>query len=222
MAGRRLVLLGLLLFVPTTAAAEGERTPILGGGVVGAAVRDDALAGVGADATWWKWRVGVAAEGSILWRADDAAKRVAVLGVSARLLAFDSLVESLLEPRNVELGIELHGVIERWFWNDDAQSDATRYGVGLALRLRGGSDYDMSSLLAESRVFVRVMATPAIGQDSIVGRMLTPPKDRDTGSLTIMIGLGAAFGSGDPDYLQRFRMEPFSPAAQRLASGWLE
>jgi hypothetical protein len=37
-----------------------------------------------------------------------------------------------------------------------------------------------------------------------------------------MVGVGAAFGTGDPDYLQRFRMEPFSPAAQRLANGWLE
>lgn len=215
MAGR---LVFALLLAPTIAAAEGERTPILGGSVVGAAVRDDALAGGSGDVTWWKWRVGLAAEGSILWRADDAAKRVAVLGVSARLLAFDSLVESLLEPRNVELGIELHGIVERWFWDDDR----TRYGVGVALRLRGGSDYDMSSLLAESRVFVRVMATPAIGHDVVVGRMLTPPKDRDTGALTIMVGVGAAFGTGDPDYLQRFRMEPFSPAAQRLASGWLE
>lgn len=218
MAGRLVI---ALLLAPTIAAAEGERTPILGGSVVGAAANEDALAGVGGEATWWKWRVGVAAEGSILWRADDAVKRVAVLGASVRLLAFDSLVESLLEPRNVELGIELHGLVERWFWNDDS-SNTTRYGVGLALRLRGGSDYDMSNLLAESRFFVRVMTTPAIGHDAIVGRMLTPPRERDTGALTIMVGLGAAFGTGDPDYLQRFRMEPFSPAAQRLASGWLE
>jgi hypothetical protein len=37
-----------------------------------------------------------------------------------------------------------------------------------------------------------------------------------------MIGLGASWGTGDPDYLERFRMEPFSPAARRLAGGWFE
>jgi hypothetical protein len=217
MAGRRFVL-GLLL-VPSIAAADGERTPIIGGAIVGAGTHEDALGGVQADATWWAWRLGVSAEGAMLWRADATAKRAAVLGVSARLLAFDTLVESLLEPRNVELGVELHGIVERWIDDDST----TRYGVGLALRLRGGSDYDMSNLLAESRFFVRVMTTPAIGQSPIVGRMITPPTTtRDSGSLTIMVGVGAAFGTGDPDYLQRFRMEPFSPAAQRLASGWLE
>ena len=219
MAGRRLVR-GLLL-VPSIALADGERTPIIGGAVVGAGTHEDALGGIQADATWWAWRFGVSAEGAMLWRADDATKRAAVLGVSARLLAFDTLVESLLEPRNVELGVELHGIVERWMWSGDDDS-VTRYGVGLALRLRGGSDYDMSNLLAESRFFVRVMTTPAIGQSAVVGRMITPPTTRDTGSLTIMVGVGAAFGTGDPDYLQRFRMEPFSPAAQRLASGWLE
>jgi hypothetical protein len=216
MAGRRFVL-GLLL-VPSIAAADGERTPIIGGSVVGAGTHENALGGVQADATWWAWRFGISAEGAMLWRADDAAKRAAVLGVSARLLAFDTLVESLLEPRNVELGVELHGIVERWIDDDST----TRYGVGLALRLRGSSDYDMSNLLAESRFFVRVMTTPAIGQSAVLGRMITPPTPRDTGSLTIMVGVGAAFGTGDPDYLQRFRMEPFSPAARRLASGWLE
>ena len=44
-------------------------------------------------------------------------------------------------------------IVERWMWNDD-QDNVTKYGVGLALRLRGGGDYDMSNLLAESRVFV--------------------------------------------------------------------
>ena len=105
----------------------------------------------------------------MLWRADDAAKRAAVLGASVRLLAFDTLVESLLEPRNVELGVELHGIVERWINDDDS---STRYGVGVALRLRGGSDYDMSNLIAESRFFVRVTTTPAIGQSAVIGRMI--------------------------------------------------
>jgi hypothetical protein len=118
MAGRRFVL-GLLL-VPSIAAADGERTPIIGGAVVGAATHEDARGGVQAEATWWTWRVGVSAEGAMLWRADDAAKRAAVLGVSARLLAFDTLVESLLEPRNVELGVELHGIVERWIDENSA------------------------------------------------------------------------------------------------------
>ncbi len=217
----RLVLAALLI-APAMAAADGERTPMLGGAVIGAAAQEHALAGAVVDAAWWHWRVGLSAEGSMMWSGDDASRRVTVLGLSARLLVFDRLVESLLEPRDVELGIELQGIVERAWWNDASPlPDVTRYGVGVAVRLRGGGEYDLSSLLAESRVFVRVMAAPLI-EDPTIARMTTPPKERDTGQLTIMIGLGAAFGTGDPDYLERFRMEPFSPAARRLAGGWFE
>jgi hypothetical protein len=217
------VLLGVALIVaPGVAAAEGERTPMLGGAVVGAAANNDALAGVEVEAAWSLWRLGLSAEGSMMWSADAESRRVAVLGVSARLLVFDAAVQSLFEPRDVELGIELHAIVERAWWSTASSEPVTnRYGVGVAVRLRGTSDYDMSSLLAESRVFVRLMASPSSDGTSIA-RMLTPPKERDTGELMIVFGVGAAWGRGDPDYLQRFRMEPFSPAAQRLAAGWFE
>jgi hypothetical protein len=212
----------VLLLAPATAFADGERTPMFGGAVVGAANHEDALAGVALEAAWWQWRLGISAEGSMMWSGDDAAHRVTVLGLSTRLLVFDTLVQSLLEPRDVELGIELQGIVERaWGTSGSPEADGTRYGVGLALRLRGGGEYDLSSLLAESRVFVRVMTQRPLAQDSI-SRMVTPPGARDTGQVTIMVGLGAAWGSGDPDYLERFREEPFSPAARRLASGWFE
>jgi hypothetical protein len=207
-----------LVLAPTVAAAEGERTPMIGGAVVGAAAHEDALGGASLDVTWWAWRAGLSLEGTMLWRADSSAERVAVVGVGVRLLAYDALVESWLEPRNVELGIELQGIAERWLWNDD-WSTPTRYGLGVAVRLRGGSDYDLSSLLAESRVFLRVMKTPPTSES--IGRTVGPAMtERDP--ITIMIGIGASWGSGTPEYLDRFRMEPFSPPARRLAGNWLE
>jgi hypothetical protein len=219
-SGRGIALGIVLLLAPASAVADGERTPMIGGSFVGAAAHEDALAGVELEAAWWQWRLGFSAEGSMMWSGDDASRRVTVLGLSTRLLVFDTLIESLLEPRDVELGIELQGIVERAWWTSGSpEADATRYGVGVALRLRGGGEYDLSSLLAESRVFVRVMSARPPQQDAIA-RMVTPPGERDTGQLTIMIGVGAAWGAGDPDYLERFRVEPFSPAAQRLASGW--
>jgi hypothetical protein len=216
------IALGIVLLAPATAVADGERTPMIGGAVVGAAANEDAFAGAQLEAAWWHWRLGFAAEGSMMWSGDDAARRVTVLGLSTRLLVFDTLVQSLLEPRDVELGLELQGIVERAWWTSDGpQVDPTRYGVGVALRLRGGGEYDLSSLLAESRVFVRVMTSRPLETDAIA-RTVMPPRERDTAQLTVMIGLGAAWGSGDPDYLERFRMEPFSPAAQRLAGGWFQ
>jgi hypothetical protein len=210
-----------IAIAPTTAAADGERTPMFGGSAVAAAMNEDALGGVGLEAAWWHWRVGLSAEGAVLWSVDDSARRVAMLGLSARLLVFDALIESLLEPRDVELGIELHGIIERTWWSQGAPStDPNRYGIGVAVRLRGGGEYDLSSLLAESRVFLRVMASPTRDEETIA-RMISPPRDRDTGTLMIMIGLGASFGRGDTNYLERFRMEPFSPEARRLARDWI-
>lgn len=203
--------LALLLASTTGAAAEGERSPMLGGNLVAVDGADE-RAGVGLDMTWWAWRVGIAAEASTLWA--DSASRVTVVGASLRLLAYDALIESFLEPRHVELGIELHGVAERWF----SDLDQTRYGVGVALRLRGGADYDLSSLLAESRVFVRVMTTQT-NERPVAARMIGP-SEREP--MMVIVGLGVAWGSGHRDYLDRFRMEPFSPAARRLADGWLE
>ena len=112
----------LLLLAPTAAAAEGERSPMIGGAVVGAAAGEDAFGGAGVDLTWWAWRAGLSVEGTMLWRADESAERIAILAVGVRLLAYDTLVQSWLEPRNVELGIELHGIAERWLWADEGSS----------------------------------------------------------------------------------------------------
>src|SRR4051794_36004807 len=114
------ILLGawlLLLLLPAhVAVADGEHSPMFGGSVVGGAAREDALAGGELEAAWWHWRVGMSAEGSMMWTAEDAARRVTALSLSARLLVFDTLVESLLEPRDVELGIELQAIVERSWW----------------------------------------------------------------------------------------------------------
>ena len=50
--------LALLVLAPTVAAAEGERTPMFGGSIVGTAGREDGLGGASVDMTWWSWRIG--------------------------------------------------------------------------------------------------------------------------------------------------------------------
>jgi hypothetical protein len=126
---------------------------------------------------------------------------------------------SLLEPSDVELGIELHAVVERLWWDNAATPDSTRYGGGVAFRLRGGGDYDLSPLIAESRLFVRFMSTRWDPGGSIA-RTTGPAEDRETRELMVLVGIGASFGAGEPGYLQRFRMRPFDAAARALASGW--
>jgi len=154
----------------------------------------------------------------VMWTTDHNGSHGGVFGLSARLLAFDTLVASVVEPRDIELGIELHAIIERTWWSE--QDAATRYGFGVALRLRGDSDYD-TSLLAESRMFVRVMAAPRV-QEMWIARTATPPMDRDHSDVMVLVGVGAAFGRGDDGYLERLRLRAFSPAAQRLANHWFE
>ena len=77
--------------------------------------------------------------------------------------------------------------------------------MGLALRLRGSGDFDLSNMLTESRVFVRLMTSPPSNDDAIARMTTLPPGARDPGQITLMIGVGAAFGTGEPDYLERFR-----------------
>lgn len=176
------LVLAALLIAPAIAAADGERTPMVAGTVVGAAAHERPLARVAVDAAWWHWRFGLAAEGAMRWSGDDVDGRV----LDARPLP-----------------------------------DVTRQGVGIALRLRGGGESDLWSRLAEARGFVRLLAAPMI-EDPTLARITTPPKDRDTGQVMIVVGLGAVFGTGDPGYLERFRTEPFSPSARRRAGGWFE
>jgi hypothetical protein len=114
----------------------------------------------------------------------------------------------LLEPRDVELGLELHGVLERAWWDGDLPDGSpVRRGLGLALRLRGGSD-DFSLLLAESRLFIRVLSAHPPARDAVGVARTMEPASGGPRELTILIGLGAAFGAGEPRYLDRFRLRP--------------
>ena len=148
---RTLACLAVVLGFSGSVQADGERTPMVGGSLL--AARDGnraALVGVALEATWWWGRIGLAAEGAQRADMTDASVRTGVLGASLRVLVADQLMPSLLEPRDVELGLELHGVVERdWSSRVDTGDDpANRYGLGLAARLRGGGDDD-SALLAE-------------------------------------------------------------------------
>jgi hypothetical protein len=207
-----------LALAPAHAAAEGETTPMIGGAVIGGSDNAIGLVGAELETSWWFWRLGLSGRGSLLWTTDHSGQHVGVVGVSARLLVFDTLVQSIVEPRDIELGVELHAIIERAWWSE--QSAATRYGFGVAVRLRGDSEYDLS-LLAESRMFLRVMAAGR-EEDMWIARTASPPRDRDGSDVMIIVGVGAAFGRGDAQYLERFRLRAFSPAAQRLANHWFE
>ena len=109
---------------------------------------------------------------------------------------------SLLEPSDVEMGIELQAIVQRTLWNGELTGhEPTQQGIGLALRLRGSTDEDMPRLITESRFFVRVMSWQA--QDVELARAMQPivPADRE---VMVLIGIGAAFGGGDPTYLRQF------------------
>jgi hypothetical protein len=196
-----------VLLVASPAAADGEQSPMFGGAIVGVSApeHDAELVGAALEVAWWRGRFGLAAEGSLRWDVEGEGPRATVLGVSARVRVLDRLMRSLLEPRDVELGIELHAVAERVWWGD---ADSTGYGGGIAIRLRGGSDDDFSMLLAESRLFVRVLASRASREEQIVRREMTVG-DPERRGLTVLVGLGAAFGTGERRYLDRFRWHPF-------------
>ncbi len=209
------------MLVPLRASADGETTPMIGGAVIGGGENERGFVGAELETAWWYWRVGIAGRGSALWTTDHDGRNGFVLGLTARLLVYDTLVESVIEPRDVELGIELHGIWEHAWWTE--QEPATRLGVGVAVRLRGDSEYD-GSLLAESRMFLRVMAEPHQSTEPWLARTTTtmpPTTDPDVGVMVI-VGVGASWGRGDAGYLERFRLRAFSPAAQRLANQWFE
>lgn len=195
------------LSAPRDAAAEGERTPMVGGGVVATSdpASDGDLVGIELEGAWWWGRLGLAVEGSRRWDVATGDPLATTLGASARLLVHHHLLPSLFDPRDVELGVELQGIVEHTWWDDDMDPDgrSVAYGVGIAVRLRGGSDAEFSTLLAESRLFVRVMT--ARDGDSAIARTATPtePTARDR---AILIGIGAAWGSGERRYVDRFRL----------------
>jgi hypothetical protein len=205
------VALGALAMLATTEAhAEGEETPMIGASVVAAHAgeHDTELAGVEAEAVWWFGWIGLSSHGSLRWDTGRERPRANVLGGSVRVQLFEGLVTSPIDPRDVEVALELHGIHEHTWWDG---SDATGYGVGAALRLRGGGDDDQSTLLAESRLFLRVTSTRWAPLEA-VARSVAAPEAHDANELTILLGIGASWGSGDADYVERFRMRPFGPA----------
>ncbi len=191
-----------------SAAAEGERTPMFGGALTYGDAPDGrtALVGGQVELAWWWGRLGLAAEAAARRAIDDDSARSLAVAGSARVLLADWLWPSLIEPRDVELGVELQLIGERAWWSRDDSSDA--YGVGAAIRMRGGSDWEFSSLLAESRLFVRVMRARGAGADTVArtADAMTGPMGRD--AVTVTVGLGAAFGAGTPHNLERFSPRP--------------
>jgi hypothetical protein len=191
-----------ILNAPVLAHADGERGPMFGGSIIATHGDETDVAGVGAEMVFWYGRLGLAAEASRQWTVDAVAgPQVGAVSGSLRVLAFDHVVPSLLDSREVVgLGIELHGIVERAWW-DDVTTHRDSYGVGLALRVRGASTDDRSNLLAESRVFVRVMKTREADME-IAARDTTPSSASGVG---VVVGLGVLFGAGDPEYVDRLR-----------------
>jgi hypothetical protein len=152
---------------------------------------------------WSRW-FGLAVEAAVQRSvANDDVRNLAIAG-SARVLVATWLSGSLFEPRDVETGIELHAVATRTWWSRDDRSDA--FGLGAAIRMRGSSDADPPSLIAESRLFVRVMKSRSDVPD-IAARSAGPvTMQPDRRGLAVIVGLGAAFGAGKQRYLERFRL----------------
>jgi len=204
---RRLACAFVLLVTSHAASADGERSPMVGGSIV--ATRDvDAggFAGAGIEVAQWWGHIGLGIEGTRQWALDSMGPRVTTLAGTARVLLFTGMVPSLLEPSDCELGIELQGIVQRAWWANVAPAPSEiEYGGGIALRLRGGSDDAFTPLLiAESRVFVRVLRERSQPMDVIAKGDATIGGARDDGTI-VLIGLGALFGGGDPKYVQRFK-----------------
>jgi hypothetical protein len=199
-AMRMLALLPVALF-PTVAHADGERGPSIGGALIATRAPDTELAGVQLELAWWQGPLGIAVETS---HQEGLDARLTKVGGSLRLLLHHELTPSLLEPNHdVELGIELHGIVERAWWDDDRAHDPTSYGAGVVLRLRG--DTDFTNIMAESRLFVRALWSRGDEMNSIA-RSTMAPAER---GVLIVIGLGATFGAGDPGYARQFRPRLF-------------
>lgn len=205
------LLVGLALTVPSipNASANGETSPMLGAALVGGAstTPEASVAGVELDlAIWWNW-LGVAAEVSGRTPIDADAPGALILGGSVRLRAMQTLVPSLLEPSDVELAIELQGIVERAVWVDGL-TDREPYvrGLGVAARLRGSTDDDTPRLITESRLFVRVLWRKE--ELDVAARGAVSPV-ASAHEVTVLVGIGAAFGGGEASYLRQFRRRPF-------------
>jgi hypothetical protein len=196
----------LALVLTSNARADGERTPMVGGAVVWmpSVESPSGIGGFEIEAAWWRGWLGFAIEGST--RSDFAEERHAFgLGGSLRVLLAQGLQRSLLEARDVEVGLELQGIVERLWWQRVTPDvDPLGYGFGIALRVRGGSD-DGSTRIAESRFFVRFMTGPATKEQVIARSTMTHVEEpRD---FKLLVGIGASWGAADRRYLDRFRWQ---------------
>jgi hypothetical protein len=197
------LVLPAVIWIPD-AAADGETSPLFGAAVFGTTTSQasDSAAGVELEAVSWHGRIGLAFEASARTAVDGSGSRPIALGGSVRLRLMQTLVPSLLEPSDVELGIELQAIVEQTLWNGELTGhEPTHQGIGLALRLRSSTDEDMPRLITESRFFIRVMSWQA--QDAELARAMQPilPADRE---VMVLVGIGAAFGGGDAMYLRQF------------------
>jgi hypothetical protein len=196
-----------IVLAGTAAHADGEHGPMFGGAVVGAHGDEVDVAGVGVEIVQWVGPIALAVEGQRQWIVDDSSgPQLTSVAGSLRLLAFAHVMPSFLDPRDVvELGLELHGIVEQGWWSTGERANATpQYGLGAALRLRGATDDDRSNLLAESRVFVRAMWTRDDERD--IAARGTLPASR--AGVTVMIGLGALWGGGKRAYVDGLRRDP--------------
>jgi hypothetical protein len=196
----RMLALVATLVTPALAFAEGEHGPMIGGALIATRAPDTELTGAQLELAFWSGRLGLAVEGGQQAGLDT---RLTTLGASARVLLYRELTPSLLEPNeDVELGIELQGIVQRAWWDDEHARAPTSYGAGLVIRLRGGTDF--ANVLAESRLFVRALWTRSAPMEGLA-RTATPAVQEGA---CIVIGLGAVFGSGEPGYAKQFRPRP--------------
>jgi hypothetical protein len=202
-----------LLLVGGDAHADDDRTPMFGITGFGAeaarpAARVADLAGGTFEVAWWHGRLGVAGEASATWQLDGGRASAVAVGGSARLRVLERMVPSLMEPRDVELGLELQAIVERTWWSTDVGVDPMARGLGIALRFRGYVDPPGSDVIAESRFFVRVMSSQWSEPDA-VPRGAAPVHNDPGAALTVLVGIGASFGACSPAYMERFRMHAF-------------
>jgi hypothetical protein len=191
-----------VVLMSATAVAEGERGPMFGGSVVAAHDDHADVTGVGAELVYWSGGLGIAAEGARRWSIDGDGPPVGSFAASLRMLAFDHIVPSLLDARDqVSLGIELQLVGERAWW-DELSHHRDSYGFGVAVRVRGAGDDDGDSLLAESRLFVRVMKAHDNAMD-VIAREVSP--SRADSAVSVVVGLGVLFGGGRLGYVYQLR-----------------
>lgn len=196
-----------IVLAATAAGANGEHGPMFGGSIVAAHGDEVDVAGAGVEIVQWVGPIGVGVEGQRQWQVDDAeGPQLTSFAGSLRLLAFAHVMPSFLDPRDVvELGLELHGVVEQGWWSTGERANAhPNYGLGAALRLRGATDDDRSNLLAESRVFVRAMWTREDERDFAARGTLPAARE----GVTVLIGLGALWGGGKRAYVDGLRRDP--------------